>query len=441
MKCERCGHELDNDDLFCSKCGKAVFEEYMDEDDIWEFYKSDEELKDIKKETAAAKESDPQEQRAENAASEPKEEKAAAEPPKPERTDHTETDGEGTVFGDTVTEELSQDTLEDTDAEAAERERETPPTFLQKEENPKDLADTDELPFEDLVKKAAKESSYKPKKEKRQGEPEKKNPVWLISGCILIVCLLVGVLWGVHAMQQMDEEKKAYYAKAEQEDKTAGAKGQDSENTQGSADKEADAKKETENGEKDNSSAEAEKEEKDKEAEKKEEKPKEEKKEEKKQEYFKLVDADSIDFSKFQKISIASTDQNSQQSSDNYDYSAASAADGDTASSWQEGEDGLGEGTGIRLDFDKAHKVRYMVLYLGNWRSEDMWKANARPASLTISVGDSQKKDVEFTNEKKAFCLSFDEPVEASYVSLYIKSGFEGDRWNDNCISEVELYE
>lgn len=242
-------------------------------------------------------------------------------------------------------------------------------------------------------------------------------------------------------MQQMDEEKKAYYAKAEQEDKTAGAKGQDSENTQGSADKEVDAKKETESGEKDNSGAEAEKEEKDKEAEKKEEKPKEEKKEEKKQEYFKSVDADSIDFSKFQKISIASTDQNSQQSSDNYDYSAASAVDGDTASSWQEGEDGLGEGTGIRLDFDKAHKVRYMVLYLGNWRSEDMWKANARPASLTISVGDSQKKDVEFSNEKKAFCLSFDEPVEASYVSLYIKSGFEGDRWNDNCISEVELYE
>ena len=60
---------------------------------------------------------------------------------------------------------------------------------------------------------------------------------------------------------------------------------------------------------------------------------------------------------------------------------------------------------------------------------------------LTISVGDSQKKDVEFSDEMKAFCLSFDEPVEASYVSLYIKSGYEGDRWNDNCISEVEIYE
>ena len=181
--------------------------------------------------------------------------------------------------------------------------------------------------------------------------------------------------------------------------------------------------------------------EKQQEAEEKAKDTKEEKKEEKKQEYFKQVDADSIDFSKFQKVSIASADQNSQQSSEKYDYSAASAVDGDTASSWQEGEDGLGEGTGIRLDFDKARKVRYMVLYLGNWRSENMWEANARPASLTISVGDSQKKDVEFSDEMKAFCLSFDEPVEASYVSLYIKSGYEGDRWNDNCISEVEIYE
>ena len=58
MKCERCGHELDNDDLFCSKCGKAVFEEYMDEDDIWEFYKSDEELKAMKMEAAAAADKD-----------------------------------------------------------------------------------------------------------------------------------------------------------------------------------------------------------------------------------------------------------------------------------------------------------------------------------------------------------------------------------------------
>ena len=50
MKCERCGKELADIDLYCQRCGKAVFPEYMDEDDIWAFYKSDEELIEILKE-------------------------------------------------------------------------------------------------------------------------------------------------------------------------------------------------------------------------------------------------------------------------------------------------------------------------------------------------------------------------------------------------------
>ena len=47
MKCDRCGKEIPNTDLYCGRCGKAVFPEYMDEDDIWAYYKTDEELEEI----------------------------------------------------------------------------------------------------------------------------------------------------------------------------------------------------------------------------------------------------------------------------------------------------------------------------------------------------------------------------------------------------------
>ena len=167
----------------------------------------------------------------------------------------------------------------------------------------------------------------------------------------------------------------------------------------------------------------------------------EEPKEEPKQEYFKLVNADEIDFSKYQKLSAASTEENSVKESESYDYSAKSAVDGDVSTSWQENEEGVGEGKGFQVTLDGAHKIRYVVLHLGNWRSDQLWDYNARPKTLTIQVGDQQVKDVEFSNEKKNFCLSFDEPVEASYISLYIKEAYEGSRWQDNCISEVELYE
>ena len=92
--------------------------------------------------------------------------------------------------------------------------------------------------------------------------------------------------------------------------------------------------------------------------------------------------------------------------------------DGDTASSWQEGEDGLGEGTGIRLDFDKTAKMRYMVLYLGNWRSENMWEANARPASLTISVGDLAK-GLELA--QKGFHANFDVIISRGGTARLLK--------------------
>ena len=127
--------------------------------------------------------------------------------------------------------------------------------------------------------------------------------------------------------------------------------------------------------------------------------------------------------------------------SESYDYSAKSVVDGDVTTSWQENEEGTGEGKGFQLNLDGTHKIRYVVLHLGNWRSDQLWDYNARPKTLTIQVGDQQKKDVEFPNEKKKFCLSFEEPVEAAYVSAYIKEAYEGSRWNDNCISEIELYE
>lgn len=309
MKCERCGHELDDTDLFCPKCGKAVFEEYMDLEE----------------------EEEAQEQ---------------------------------------IIEEIPQ-----------EPER---------------------------------------KREPRKRKPEKKSPIWLIAGCVLLVCLLVGILWGLLTVKQMDEEKKSYYGDAQSVE--------DLEEETASTEKEETEKEETEK--------------KETEEEKPEETVKEETKEEEaKQESFVFTDKNRVDFSQYKKISVALAEQSSMAYSENYDYSANSAVDGDISTSWQEGLDGLGEGAGIKLSFDKPHKIRYMVLYLGNWRSDSMWEKNARPACLTMNLGDKQSKNVDFSDEKKAFCLSFEEPVEASFVSLYIHKAYGGSQWNDNCISEVEFYE
>ena len=511
MKCERCGKELSDIDLYCQRCGKAVFPEYMDEDDVWAFYKSDEELIEILKEEGveelpeslkktnipdvtepaleetreeapeeeileqeeepvseeiaeeiqeeASEESENQEE-----SGEPKEQEEITEEPENLEEEHPEE-------LETSKEEIAEESLEESGKAAEEEEvseteeKEAEDTENFSEEPERKIEDSIEGPETESVEEAellqeapleeaSKEETIQTEKaenreaealeedawdfdEEEEEEEEDSAPVltpqmkkarrwkWLGITVFLIACLGLGIYFGLNRMKEMENQKKQYY-----------------ENLKKSSQEPVQTPEEQPKEPAEDASAETQTPAEEPKEEPKEETPKEEPpKEEAKKEYFKLVNPDEIDFSQYTKIQPASTEENSVKESESYDYSSKSVVDGDVTTSWQENEEGAGEGKGFQLNLDGVHKIRYMVLHLGNWRSDQLWDYNARPKTLTIQVGDQQKKDVEFPNEKKKFCLSFEEPVEAAYVSAYIKEAYEGSRWNDNCISEIELYE
>lgn len=511
MKCERCGKELSDIDLYCQRCGKAVFPEYMDEDDVWAFYKSDEELIEILKEEGveelpeslkktnipdvtepaleetreeapeeeileqeeepvseeiaeeiqeeASEESENQEE-----SGEPKEQEEITEEPENLEEEHPEE-------LETSKEEIAEESLEESGKAAEEEEvseteeKEAEDTENFSEEPERKIEDSIEGPETESVEEAEllqeapleeasqEETIQTEKAENREAEAleeeawdfdeeedeeeEDSAPVltpqmkkarrwkWLGITVFLIACLGLGIYFGLNRMKEMENQEKQYY-----------------ENLKKSSQEPVQTPEEQPKEPAEDASAETQTPAEEPKEEPKEETPKEEPpKEEAKKEYFKLVNPDEIDFSQYTKIQPASTEENSVKESESYDYSSKSVVDGDVTTSWQENEEGAGEGKGFQLNLDGVHKIRYMVLHLGNWRSDQLWDYNARPKTLTIQVGDQQKKDVEFPNEKKKFCLSFEEPVEAAYVSAYIKEAYEGSRWNDNCISEIELYE
>lgn len=511
MKCERCGKELSDIDLYCQRCGKAVFPEYMDEDDVWAFYKSDEELIEILKEEGveelpeslkktnipdvtepaleetreeapeeeileqeeepvseeiaeeiqeeASEESENQEE-----SGEPKEQEEITEEPENLEEEHPEE-------LETSKEEIAEESLEESGkaaeeeevSETEEKEAEDTENFSEEPErkiedsieNPEtESVEEAELLQEAPLEEASQEETLQTEKaenreaealeeeawdfdEEEDEEEEDSAPVltpqmkkarrwkWLGITVFLIACLGLGIYFGLNRMKEMENQKKQYY-----------------ENLKKSSQEPVQTPEEQPKEPAEDASAETQTPAEEPKEEPKEETPKEEPpKEEAKKEYFKLVNPDEIDFSQYTKIQPASTEENSVKESESYDYSSKSVVDEDVTTSWQENEEGAGEGKGFQLNLDGVHKIRYMVLHLGNWRSDQLWDYNARPKTLTIQVGDQQKKDVEFPNEKKKFCLSFEEPVEAAYVSAYIKEAYEGSRWNDNCISEIELYE
>lgn len=406
MKCDRCGKEIPDTDLYCGRCGKAVFPEYMDEDDRWAYYKTDEELEEILKAEQEGKEAEPA--KPVKITRFPKEKENVEEPVQEEVL---QTEEEPEEVKTEVAEETEEAKIEaEEEAEAAPELNAEPQTEYQEEgeqavleEISEDASQEEENVWEEDLFEDEEED------EKPPLSPEGKKKRWKITALItlfLLLCLGIGIALGMKRMKDLNRQEKEYYEKLHKE-----VVHQDTPSSE--------TEKEMDEEEKEDTS--------------KEETPE--------QKSFQLVNPEEIDFSQYQKITPVSAEQNSIKESATYDYSAKSAIDGDSSTSWQENEEGTGETTGIQINLDGNHKVRYLVLYLGNWRSDQLWEYSARPKTLTIQIGDSQTKDVEFSDEKKKFCLSFDEPIDASYISMYIADSYEGSRWNDNGISEVEIYE
>ena len=455
MKCERCGKELSDSDLYCSRCGKAVFPEYMDEEDIWAYYKSDEELEQIlKAEEGQKEESQPEVSEKENGQSEVSEgenrqpevlkeedrqpEGFEEEDGRPEASGETDRWPEGSETEIPLSEEVPLENSQPEILEAEDRESDAvrPEFAVEDPENreyPEEQSGEEEpaseeapSPVSEAVKEEAEpkdgEAAEESEEEVRPGEvqsldeeddgeededlddeeedddddeeEEKKEPLTpekkrarrytaLLAGIFLLLCLAAGIFLGIRRMNQLDTLEKEYDQKIEE------------------------SETETSSVETGN---------------------------------IRLLEEEP-DLSQNTKLQPASAQADSQKQSEEEDYSGSRLIDGDQTTSWQEGEEGTGEGKGVTISLDGSHPVRYLVLYLGNWKSDELWRYNAHPQSLAIQVGEAEEEILEFPNEKKVFYLALQEPVEASEIKIRIQSSYEGERWEDNCISEIEVYE
>lgn len=122
-----------------------------------------------------------------------------------------------------------------------------------------------------------------------------------------------------------------------------------------------------------------------------------------------------------------------------YDNSAAMVVDGDLVTSWQEGVEGKGKGEYVKFWLKNSCKVQYFKFYVGNWREDEHFYNNNRPKTLRIDL-DGASFDVIFPNEKSVFCYKLTRPVETTTVTYTIRKVYAGEKHNDTCISEIELY-
>lgn len=442
MKCERCGKELSDSDLYCSRCGKAVFPEYMDEEDIWAYYKSDEELEQIlKAEEGQGGELRPEVSEKEDGQAEVSEtetslpEEALIENSQPEILEAEDREPE-TVRPEIAVEDPEpafESVMPEEDVPETEPENPEELEKLEGQKDPEDQKNLEDQEYQEFPEEVTGEKEPVPEKEEPkeekdseesakevrtievqtldeedageededldddeddEEEEEKKEPLTpekkrarrytaLLAGIFLLLCLAAGIFLGIRRMNQLDALEQEYDQKIEE------------------------TETETSSADRGN---------------------------------IRLL-GEEPDLSQNTKLQPVSAQTDSQKQSEEEDYSGSRLIDGDQATSWQEGEDGTGEGKGATLTLDGSHQIRYLVLYLGNWKSDELWSYNARPQSLAIQVGEADEEILEFPDEKQVFYLALQEPVEASEIKIRIQSSYEGERWEDNCISEIEVYE
>lgn len=113
--------------------------------------------------------------------------------------------------------------------------------------------------------------------------------------------------------------------------------------------------------------------------------------------------------------------------------------DGDTTTAWVEGGDGNGEGESITFTFGDLYAVSDIKIWNGYQKSEDLYYKNARPAELELEFSDGSTERISLQDTSSGFQEFALERHVTSYVKVKIISTYEGSKYEDTVISEIEL--
>ena len=113
--------------------------------------------------------------------------------------------------------------------------------------------------------------------------------------------------------------------------------------------------------------------------------------------------------------------------------------DGDTTTAWVEGVEGNGEGESITFTFGDLYVVSDIKIWNGYQKSEDLYYKNARPSELELEFSDGSTERILLQDMASGFQEFALERHVTSYVKVKIVSTYDGSKYEDTVISEIEL--
>ncbi len=121
---------------------------------------------------------------------------------------------------------------------------------------------------------------------------------------------------------------------------------------------------------------------------------------------------------------------------------AVYAFDGSLATSWQEGAEGYGIGEVLAASFAQS-QVTELLFVNGNTSSEESFYRNGRVKLVTVYVPDTSNEwsfEIPDGYNPDGTVLTLDGPVATEVLAFRIDEVYEGEVYQDTCISEIKIY-
>jgi hypothetical protein len=118
-------------------------------------------------------------------------------------------------------------------------------------------------------------------------------------------------------------------------------------------------------------------------------------------------------------------------------YEPANLVDGRTETAWHEGARGA-EGESVEIELAGTAPVVRLLIWNG-YQKGDQFEQNGRVRTLLIEAG-GRRFTVDLLNVRGSQAVDLPDPVSTQTVRLTIEAIFEGTRYPDTALSEVEVY-
>jgi F5/8 type C domain len=122
------------------------------------------------------------------------------------------------------------------------------------------------------------------------------------------------------------------------------------------------------------------------------------------------------------------------------DFRATNLLDGDLASGWNEGVDGIGTGEWVRFDFGKPIRLARIDIANGYQRDEQRFAGNPRVKTLELRYSDRTTQLVQLldTTGLQSIKPATDETESITFTIISVYPRYE---WEDTALSEIRVYE